>query len=128
MKKYLVVMAVSMTMMGCATSTYVKLPENSVLKVQRGNELPYKEGMVKRTPLSWSSAGGIPYKIEKNGKVIGEGRIRAKFRPVSIFWPPAAIIYWPIGFRFGCNDLTGSAPKECSSSMLQELKSGAGNQ
>ena len=58
-------------------------------------------------------AGGIPYKLEKDGKVVGEGKLQAKFRPVSIFWPPAALIYWPMGFGWGCYDLTKVQPVAC---------------
>lgn len=122
MKKQLITIAVLSSLMGCTTSTYVNLPEDSVLKIQRGQMLPMKEGKIKRTPLSWSSAGGIPYKIEKNNEVIGEGKMRAKFRPAAIFWPPAALVYWPIGFRLECNDLTGETPTECSEATLNELK------
>jgi hypothetical protein len=117
MKKHLAVLAFSLSIIGCATSTHVKLPEDSVLKIQSGKQEPFKEGEVKRTPFFWSSASGIAYKVEKNGKVIREGKMSAKFRPVSIFWPPAAVIYWPIGFRYDCNDLTGETPVECSTSM-----------
>ena len=127
MKSHLAVIALSVSIIGCATSTYVKLPEDSVLKIQRGQQLPLKEGEVKRTPLSWSAAGGIPYKVEKNDEVIREGKMRARFRPASIFWPPVAIIYWPIGFRYGCNDLTGASPVECSASTFQEVKSEGSN-
>ena len=123
MKKYLAIMVLPLAMIGCTTSTYVKLPADSVLKIQRGEQLALQEGYVKRTPLSWSSAGGIPYKVEKNGAVIKEGKMRAKFRPASIFWPPAAILYWPIGFRFGCNDLTGDVAVECSPNTKQEMES-----
>ena len=52
--------------------------------------------------------------------------MRAKFRPVSIFWPPVAILYWPIGFRLECNDLTGDLPVECSPSTFQALKALSG--
>lgn len=125
MKKVISVCVISLSflMQGCSTSTNIKLPEGSVLKIKRGDELPQQEGKLVRTPLSWSSAGGIPYAIEKDGKVIQEGKMRAKFRPASIFWPPAAMIYWPMGFRQDCNDLTVSYPHVCSDKVRQELKS-----
>lgn len=116
MKKNLILIAFSLGIMGCQTSTHVKLPEDSVLKIQSRDPVAFKEGEVKRTPFFWTSAAGIPYKVEKNGQVIREGKMSAKFRPVSIFWPPAALIYWPLGFRYSCNDLTGAAPVECSAS------------
>ena len=125
MKKIIFACAVSLPLLlqGCTTSTYVKLPENSTMKIKRGQEVSYQEGKIARNPLSWSSAQGIPYKIEKDGKVIKEGKMRSKFRPVSIFWPPVGIVYWPIGFRMNCNDLTIEYPHKCSDKVLQELKS-----
>lgn len=128
MKLKLAIMTLSLILVGCSTSTYVKLPEGSVLKMKRGDELPYTEGKITRTPLSWSSAGGIPYKIEKDGEVMKEGKIPSKFRVASIFWPPVAIIYWPMGFRFACNDLTGETPVACSPETLQALKDAPTNQ
>jgi hypothetical protein len=127
MKTIIAAIFSSLILFGCSTSTYVKLPEGSTLKIQRGQELPYREGKLSRTPLSWSSAGGIPYIIEKDGTMIKEGKMRAKFRPASIFWPPFAILYWPIGFRSACNDLTGDRPIECSPETLHELKTAAGD-
>jgi hypothetical protein len=50
-------------------------------------------------PFFWTAAGGIRYRLEKGGATIQEGKLRARFRVVSIFWPPLALIYWPIGFR-----------------------------
>ncbi len=121
MKKIIFVFAVSLFMQGCAISTYVKLPENSVLKIKRGQEIPFQEGKIVRRPLSWSSAAGIPYKIEKDGQIIKEGKMRAKFRPASIFWPPVAIAYWPMGFRMDCYDLTIEYPNNCSEEVRKEL-------
>lgn len=121
MKKYIAILTILAIVTGCSTSTYVALPEGGVLKIMRGEQQPYREGKVERTPLSWSSAGGIPYKIEKDGQTIREGKMRAKFRPASIFWPPFAILYWPIGFRLACNDLTGDVAAECSTATSQEL-------
>lgn len=62
-------------------------------------------GEVATKPFFWSTAGmplggGIPpYKLEKNGKLLKEGRLRAKFRAVSIFWPPFSPTYWPMGLN-----------------------------
>jgi hypothetical protein len=62
------------------------------------------DGKVTTTPFFWTAAGmppggGIPYSLEKDGKTIKDGRLRANFRVVSIFWPPFALIYWPMGFN-----------------------------
>ena len=122
MKNLISTLLLALTLVGCSTSTYIKLPENSVLKIKRGDQVAHQEGKLVRPPLSWSSAGGIPYKIEKNGEVIQEGKMRAKFRPASIFWPPAAMIYWPIGFRQNCYDFTSGKATECTQETVNELK------
>jgi len=56
-----------------------------------------KDGTVDTRPFFWTAAGGVQYKLEKDGRVIKQGRLRTRFRVVSIFWPPLALIYWPIG-------------------------------
>ncbi|MGL6162367.1 hypothetical protein [Microbulbifer sp.] len=123
MKRLIAFVAASLVLSGCSTSTYLKLPEDSVLKIKRGTEEPIVEGKVTRAPLSWSSAGGIPYKIEQNGEVVQEGRLRSSFRPASLFWPPAGAIYWPMGFAYPCYDLTKKDDQKCSAETLQALKS-----
>lgn len=122
MKKLLVLASTVLFVSGCSITTYVKLPEDSVLKIKRGQEIPYTEGKVTRTPLSWSSAGGIPYKLEKDGEIIQEGRMSSKFRVVSIFWPPVAAVYWPMGFRYPCYDFTTGEAGQCSAETFEELK------
>ena len=122
MNKMLSIFLVAGLLSGCSTSTYLQLPEGSELKIKRGTLPTYPEGKLTRTPLSWSSAGGIPYALEKDGEVIQEGRLRSSFRPASIFWPPAAIIYWPIGFAYKCYDLTGDVATQCSAATLEEIK------
>jgi hypothetical protein len=62
------------------------------------------DGKVTTAPYFWTAAGmppggGVPYRLEKNGETLKEGKLRAKFRPVSIFWPPFALIYWPMGLN-----------------------------
>ncbi len=57
------------------------------------------DGVVSTRPFSWSAAGGIPDRLEKDGEVVKKGRPRAKFRVVSIFWPPLAAICWPTAFN-----------------------------
>lgn len=123
MRKSLSFFAAALLLAGCSTSTYVKLPEDSVLKLQRGAQEPYEEGKITRTPLSWSSAGGIPYKVEKDGETIREGRLRSSFRPASIFWPPVGAAYWPMGFAYPCYDLTKEDDQKCSPETYQALKS-----
>ena len=96
----------------CTTTAQFRLPDQT--KVRFGDREPtYTTGEVTTKPYFWTVAGGIPYKLEKDGKVVGEGKLQAKFRPVSIFWPPAALIYWPMGFGWGCYDLTKVQPVAC---------------
>ncbi len=114
--------AMLLSVAACSTSTYIKLPENAVLKIERGDQRAHQEGLLKRTPLSWSSAGGAPYRIEKDGEVIASGRMRTRFRPASIFWPPAGALYWPMGFAQTCYDFTKPSAPQCSAETLTELK------
>lgn len=94
-------LGVVLSISGCSTTGSFKVPENSKLYIYERPE-PVKveaDGKVTTKPFFWTAAGGIPYRLEKDGQVVNEGKLRSKFRVVSIFWPPAAIIYWPIGFR-----------------------------
>lgn len=122
MRKSIFAIATTLAISGCSTATYVKLPEGSTLNLQRPGSSEFTEGRVARSPFSWSSAGGVPYALEKDGKVIQEGRIRTGFRPVSIFWPPAGAAYWPMGFALPCYDLTDEKPEACSDETYQALR------
>lgn len=91
---------------GCTTTGHFKVPPNTELYVyERPQPVDVKsDGTVTTTPFFWTAmgippSGGIPYRLERNGKTIQEGRLRARFRVVSIFWPPYAVIYWPVGFK-----------------------------
>jgi hypothetical protein len=91
---------------GCTTTGTFKVPEGSKLYIyKRPEPVDIKsDGKVTTTPFFWTAAGmppggGIPYSLEKDGKTIKDGRLRANFRVVSIFWPPFALIYWPMGFN-----------------------------
>lgn len=90
----------------CKTKASFKAPEGTKLYVD-GEQLRDKEIEKKysRSPFFWSRTTGIPYRIEKNNEVIEEGTLRSTFRISSIFWPPFALIYWPMGFD-GPYDLT----------------------
>lgn len=90
----------------CSTTTSFKVPEGAELyvhemKVPKGNYHSYS-----RKPYSWGTAGGIKYRLVKNGKTIEKGTLKSKFRVVSIFWPPVALAYWPMGFAVPHYDLT----------------------
>ena len=97
---------VLMMITGCTTTGTFKVPPGSELYVyKRPEPVDIKvDGKVTTKPFFWTAAGippesGIPYRLEKDGQVLKEGRLRTKFRTVSIFWPPFASIYWPMGFN-----------------------------
>lgn len=91
---------------GCSTTGTFKVPPDTQLYIYQRPE-PVKidpAGKVETSPFFWTAMGvppngGIPYRLERGGQVVKEGRLRAKFRIVSIFWPPFALIYWPTGFN-----------------------------
>jgi hypothetical protein len=96
----------SLIISGCSTSGYFKVPNDSKLYINN-QSLPVQigtNGEVTTRPFFWTVAGippngGIPYRLEKDGKIIKAGKLRTRFRVVSIFWPPYAFIYWPMGFN-----------------------------
>jgi hypothetical protein len=105
MKKFFIVL-ILMVMAGCTTTGHFRVPEGSNLYIYKRPQ-PVDvgaNGEVTTKPFFWTAAGippggGIPYRLEQNGQPPKEGKLRTKFRPVSIFWPPAALIYWPMGFN-----------------------------
>lgn len=113
MKKFSAVLASAVIILaGCSTTTQVKLPADSTVRFDDHVE-KYSQGDIKRRPFFWNTTGGIPYKVEKDGSVLSEGEVSSRFRVVSIFWPPYALIYWPMGFAEECYDLTDATPKSC---------------
>ena len=96
---------------GCSTTAHFKTPENATLYLQN-TPLPAEisaEGVVTRRPFFWNAASGIKYVLKRDGTVIQEGKLPSKFRVVSIFWPPYALLYWPIGFALDTYDLTNDS-------------------
>lgn len=105
MKKLTLLLAVFM-LAGCTTTGHFKVPEGSQLYIyERPQPVNIgSDGTVTTKPFFWTAAGvppdgGVPYRLEKGGETLKQGRLRAKFRPVSIFWPPFALIYWPMGLN-----------------------------
>jgi hypothetical protein len=111
MKKTLLAVCLSVLVSACSTTSTIKIPGDSKLYFSgRPDPVVIKDdGEVTTRPFFWTSIAGIPYRLEQNDKVIKQGRLRAKFRPVSIFWPPYGAIYWPVGFAQPEYDLTNSA-------------------
>jgi len=93
--------------MGCHTSAQFKTPDNTQLYINnRPVMLEPTGGKVTTRPFFWSTAAGIPYHLVKDGSVVQSGKLASGFRIVSIFWPPYAFIYWPMGFDSPAYDLT----------------------
>jgi hypothetical protein len=91
----------------CSTTAHFRLPPETTLKVTDRTAQPDGDGEWSTTPFFWSEAGGIHYQlVDKNGTVVRSGTLNSQFRVASLFWPPAGIIYWPMGFGDGEFDLT----------------------
>lgn len=91
----------------CSTTGHFRLPQGTTLKVTDRTVAPDAEGKWTTSPFFWSEAGGIPYQLmNESGHVVRSGTLKSQFRVASIFWPPLAIIYWPMGFKKGEFDLT----------------------
>ena len=101
--KLIKLLAVALFAVSCSTTTSFKIPKGHDLIVDHNK---VEEGKYSKKPMFWNRAGGIPYRLEKNGEVVEQGKLGAKFRVTSIFWPPFALIYWPMGFDRSGYDLT----------------------
>jgi hypothetical protein len=107
-KKTSLLLASLMLVTGCTTTGTFKVPEGAKLYVHK-RPVPLTiqaNGKAESKPFFWTAAGtpesggGISYRLEKDGQTIKEGKLRTKFRPVSIFWPPVyGLIAWPFGFN-----------------------------
>jgi hypothetical protein len=111
----LLLMIVLLAVSGCHTSARFILPPNTALLINNERvslETKDKDGRVffERTPFFWTSIAGIEYALVQDDKIVKKDKLPAEFRIASIFWPPYAFIYWPVGFQFECYDL--SDPKK----------------
>lgn len=99
---------------GCSTSARFIIPENTELIVHGKKAAPGELGTtIRLRPLFWSSMGGIDYQLIRKDTVVRTGKLQSRFRIASIFWPPYALIYWPVGFRYNCYDLTKTVVIAC---------------
>ena len=109
-KTLLAIIALSSTVLigtGCSTTGQFKIPPNTTLRVTNRTAAPDATGKWKTSPFFWNETSGARYTlVDGNGTVLRSGKLKTHFRVVSIFWPPAAIIYWPMGFASGEFDLT----------------------
>lgn len=97
-------------LVSCSTTTSFVVPKDTELYVydQKISESNYSN--YNRRPLTWGTAGGVKYRLVKDGKTVEEGTLKTKFRVVSIFWPPVALAYWPMGFASANYDFTKENP------------------
>jgi hypothetical protein len=107
----IVTIIVMVIIAGCGTSASFMLPPNTALMINDERitfESKDDAGRPKyiRTPFFWTSIMGIEYALLQDDKVIKKDRLPSEFRIASVFWPPYALIYWPVGFRLECYDLT----------------------
>src|SRR5574337_252525 len=101
-------------LVGCATAAQFKLPAGTDIKFDT-HDKEFASGDVSVLPFGWKASSGIDYSLTRKGKVVKSGKLPAKFRIVSIFWPPIyGIIAWPMGFKGDCFDLTGGSAKTCT--------------
>ena len=95
---------VTSTLTACTTQGTFVIPEGTRLEIYRRPVTPGPDGLVVTRPFFWTAVGmppggGVEYRLLQGNRVIQEGRLRARFRVVSIFWPPFAAIYWPMGLN-----------------------------
>ena len=84
--------------LGCKTQGQFVLPPGTEVSIyNRPAVRPDASGQIVMNPFFWDAIAGVKYKLLKDGETVKEGKLKAKFRIVSIFWPPFALIYWPVG-------------------------------
>src|SRR4051812_21502514 len=90
--------AIATAMIGCSTSSKFVIPAGQTLKVTDRAVTVGPDGEWKTSPFFWNTAGGAPfYLYDANGNMVRRGTLKTNFRIVSIFWPPVALAYWPMG-------------------------------
>ncbi|MCB0337144.1 MAG: hypothetical protein KDD62_12590 [Bdellovibrionales bacterium] len=104
-KTLLLLLATATIFSGCTTTGTFKVPAGTKLSIYERPAVDVPaDGKVSTKPFFWTATGvaphgGAPYALIRNGQVVKRGKLRVKFRPVSIFWPPFALIYWPMGLN-----------------------------
>ena len=104
----ILIVLLTVALPACSTRGTFVIPEETQLEVYRRPVTPGVDGVVVTQPFFWTAAGvppagGVEYRLLKGDEVVQSGRLRAKFRVVSIFWPPFALIYWPMGLNPSIN-------------------------
>ena len=119
-KKLLIVASFAAAFSGCATTGHFTVPVGAQLELDGRPVTVGPDGKVETSPFFWNASGGVPYKMTVNGKVY-EGKVKSQFRVVSIFWPPAAIIYWPMGMRTNDSSYDLVARMKANSSSVDSV-------
>jgi len=97
----LLLLAVTFFAVGCTTEGQFVLPPGTEISIyERPPVKPDSSGQIVTKPFFWTAIAGVKYELfDENGDVVKSGKLRAKFRVVSIFWPPFALLYWPAGIN-----------------------------
>jgi hypothetical protein len=106
--KKLIILTLAVTLfacIGCKTTASFTVPKGTNLFVDNTELTNQETKRYKCSPFFWSKTTGIPYRLEKDGEVVEQGKLKSTFRVSSIFWPPFSIIYSPMKFD-GPYDLT----------------------
>ena len=90
---------VTAPLIACTTQGTFVIPEGTQLEIYQRPVTPEPNGLVTTRPFFWTAAGGIEYRLLRGNEVVQQGRLRARFRVVSLFWPPFAETYWPMGLN-----------------------------
>lgn len=99
--------AITTVMVGCSTSSKFVIPAGHTLKVTDRPVVVGADGEWKTSPFFWDTTGGAPfYLYDSSGKMVRQGKLKMQFRVASIFWPPFALIYWPMGLNKQGYDLS----------------------
>ena len=95
-KRILALSALVLCATACSASTRGRfvLPPNAQLEVNDKKVDVAPDGSAKMSAFGW---GGARYKVMQNGKVVSQGKLDTKFRPISIIWPPFGMLYVPKG-------------------------------
>ncbi|MES2673135.1 MAG: hypothetical protein V4660_02795 [Pseudomonadota bacterium] len=102
-----VIFFIAVLLSACTTSGKFVVPEGSKLYLgDRTTPVNIdSRGIVKTKAFGWEAMGlpptkGIPYRLVVDGKTTKEGRLRAKLKVSSIFFPPIiGIIAYPTGLN-----------------------------
>lgn len=112
--KLLLLSACVGAMTACTTTTAFKLPKDTQVRLDDRDETFANGNTAEMRPFFWNSIDGINFNLVKGSKVIKKGKLPAEFRVSSIFWPPYAFLYWPMGLKYSCYDLTADEVKHCN--------------